>query len=393
MNNYDLTEEHGAEIRQSMARFPKWTQRFWTWYTCKPLPGQKPAFKLSPVVYLTINVIAFLMFVAADMALVYYQPTGWLVLLVVSWIFTVSTSRLASTVVAHQCMHSRMTGNRVKDKFIADCLSTMVCTESADDYYIDHITLHHKRSTFATYEDPTIVHLLYLGFKPGTPYKQLWRRLIIMLFSPKFHAHFIYKRIKTNFYDPSAWRILGSTVYWAVIIGLLVSSGLWFEFALGVIVPMFFLYHMVALLEFLSEHSWFKDKGEGTHPRQFHVSHSWGRFCGDPLPQKNLSLVRKLSEWTKWTLRAVFYHLPARLTVVPGDLAAHDYHHRYSATFDWTYATYARQADIDNGHEGWPPYSEVWGIVNATRRVFKIISEQEPVVQSDESMPEVSHAS
>jgi hypothetical protein len=138
----------------------------------------------------------------------------------------------------------------------------------------------------------------------------------------------------------------------------------------------------VALLEFLSEHAWFKAKDDGLGGRAFHVSHSWGRFCGDPVPE------RGAVNWLRWTARLAFYHLPARVLVVPGDLSQHDFHHRFPSSAHWVRAAYARQEDITAGHPRWPAYTDVWGLRVAIGHVFTILSEETPATWNLADVPE-----
>jgi hypothetical protein len=364
------------DVRASFQRFPGWSQRLWTWYTGKPLPGQRPRLRPSPWLYLAANLTGLFGSAAASVWLLRDRPPGWPLLLLISWGLTVSCSRIASTVIAHQCMHRRFTGNTRFDRAVAQVLSTIVCTEAADDYFNDHIRLHHRKATFATMADPTITHLLHLGFLPGLSRRELWRRLLWTVVSPRFHLHFALQRLRQNLVTPPLYRRAMSLAWLTAVAALVHLNQAWGLFAAAILVPLVPFYQVVALLEFLSEHAWFKSKGEAGEGKAFHVSHSWGRFHGDPLPPPGLSTGPRILQWGRWLLRAALYHLPARVLVVPGDLVAHDYHHRMPSTFDWTTATFARQRDIDAGHPGWPPYTDVWGLGNAIDRVFFILSEQ-----------------
>ncbi|MCX4692538.1 fatty acid desaturase [Streptomyces sp. NBC_01408] len=364
-------------IRASFQRFPRWTQHLWTWITGKALPGQKPLVKLNVVTYVILDLVGLAVGIGSAWWIVSSGPTIALLLLPLCWVVTVSAARICSTVIAHHCMHTRFTGKIKYDREIAQVLSTLVCTEDADQYYEDHINLHHRKETFATIADPTIQHLLKLGFRPGMTVPALWRRLAFTVVSPMFHAEFLATRLAQNLWRSATYRRIMSLAYLGAVIGLVTWQGAWLPFALAVLVPMIPLYQIVALLEFLSEHAWFKAKDDTLGGRAFHVSHSWGRFNGDALPEQGIGVVRSVGAWSRWTLRLAFYHLPSRILVVPGDLAAHDFHHRKPSTFEWVRASYARQADIDAGHPKWPAYTDVWGLGVAIDRVFTILSEEE----------------
>ena len=363
-------------IRASYQRFPRWTQHLWTWITGKALPGQDSLVRLNPYTYLTCDLIALVAGIASAWWIVASGPAWAWALLPLCWILTTSASRVCSTVVAHHCVHSRFTRKIPTDRMMAQVLSTLVCTEDADQYYEDHINLHHRKATFATLADPTIQHLLMLGFRPGMTNRALWRRLAWVVVSPKFHVHFLYTRLAQNLVRSAPYRRVIALVYLGTAVGLVAWQGAWLAFALAVLVPLIPLYQIVALLEFLSEHAWFKAKDEGLGGRAFHVSHSWGRFTGDALPDPGLPRIAAVRAWIRWIVRLALYHLPARILVVPGDLSQHDFHHRFPSSAHWVRAAYARQQDIDAGHPRWPAYTDVWGLAVAIDHVFTILSEE-----------------
>jgi hypothetical protein len=374
----DLTEAESSAIRASYQRFPARTQRLWTWITGKALPGQRPLLRLNPITYLICDLATFAAGIGSAWLIVAGGPSWLWLLLPFCWVLTTSASRVCSTVIAHHAIHTRFTHNIKKDRMVHQLLSTLVCTDDADQYYEDHVKLHHRKETFATIADPTIQHLLQLGFRPGMSERALWRRLWVVLISPRFHLEFLYTRLAQNLWRCAPYRRVMGAAYLAAVFGLVTWQGTWLEFSLAVLVPLLPLYHVVALLEFLSEHAWFKAKDTRLGGRAFHVSHSWGRFSGDPLPAEGLDLAVAFREWTRWTLRLVLYHLPSRITVVPGDLAQHDFHHRRPSTAEWVRAAYARQADIDAGHPKWPAYTDVWGLGVAIGKVFTILSRERP---------------
>ncbi|MEV7523300.1 hypothetical protein [Streptomyces sp. NPDC091371] len=374
----ETSSVRSEEIRASYQRFPRWTQHGWTWITGKALPGQQPLVRLNPVTYLLCDLVALAAGIGSAWWIVARGPLWTLVLLPLSWALTASAARVCSTVIAHHAIHTRFTGRIRQDRLIHQVLSTLVCTDDADQYYEDHVNLHHRKETFATLADPTIQHLLMLGFRPGMSTQALRRRLALMIVSPRFHAEFLYTRLAQNLVRCAPYRRVMGFAYLAGVFGLVTWQGVWWEFTVAVLVPMIPLYQIVALLEFLSEHAWFKAKDGSLSGRAFHVSHSWGRFCGDPLPPTGLGRYAAFRAWFRWSARLVGYHIPARLLVVPGDLAQHDFHHRRPSTREWVRAAYARQHDIDAGHPKWPAYTDVWGMGDAIGRVFTILSQEKP---------------
>ena len=91
---------------------------------------------------------------------------------------------------------------------------------------------------------------------------------------------------------------------------------------------------MSVLLQLLSEHDWFMESSLWQYRRFYHRASSWGRFCGDPVPNRDLNFTYRWCAWLIWWFRLFFYHLPVRIAVLPGDLPQHDFHHRYPCPSD-----------------------------------------------------------
>lgn len=111
-----------------------------------------------------------------------------------------------------------------------------------------------------------------------------------------------------------------------------------------------------------------------------HATHSRGRFCGRATPEREPSALAGVYylAWIAWGLEHLCYHLPVRLLILPGDLPQNDFHHRNPATPEWTNAAYARAADAAFVKQGWPPYSEFWGLHCAIGHVFEQLAQLKP---------------
>jgi hypothetical protein len=76
-------------------------------------------------------------------------------------------------------------------------------------------------------------------------------------------------------------------------------------------------------------------------------------------------------QWTRWAIRMLFLHLPARIYVLSGDASTHDVHH------------YKQGANISNFEmeqiklivQGYPLYS-TWGLIPAIDQFFALLSIQ-----------------
>lgn len=198
--------------------------------------------------------------------------------------------------------------------------------------------------------------------------KPYWRLFFRVIVSPNFHRLFFKARLQANFVTSPLYRRLvavGFTV--AVGVGVAVTHS-FPTFIVVWVFPLTFLYHIAALLQFLSEHDW---AATGTNNSKSH-----GRFCGEAPPFGQSPLA-----WLLWGLRMV-YHLFIRIAVLSGEMAEHDWHHKSPKTQkDWANGVYARQREVEAGAE----YTEFWGLENAIDHVFQSFA-QAPALPEDPTL-------
>jgi Fatty acid desaturase len=281
-------------------------------------------------------------------------------------------ARKMALTCAHQCAHSRFTGNKRLDRAVNQAISVLLFTQDAMTYHHDHTEVHHGAKTFVTQADPVLMFIESQGFHPGMSERSLWRRMWTTLVSPRFHWAYFRSRARHNLIVPAPWRRAAGLAYvaaWTAFV-LLVHGG-WKVGLVSFVVPVVLLYQVSAFLELLCEHDWLRPDEPGMPARMRRATHSWARFCGARVPQAGGA-----SAWLRWTGQMLFFHLPMRLFVLTGDAPQHDYHHRFVSTTEWTVAAYARQRDIDGGHPGQPPYTEFWGLNTALAYVFARLSER-----------------
>lgn len=365
------------DIRESYKQFPNWLQPFLTWFTGKAYANQKPLVVISKWMHLFITLACYLGGIVLSLYLVNVKPSGWYVYIVVSWMLILTGARKCAETIVHHCGHQFFSGYVKVDKLIGEAVSTMICMQDVVPYRYDHGGLHHSKRTFGTYQDQNVVFLLKNGFKPGMSKKSLWLQFFKCLYSPAFHVRTNVMRLMNNITAGSWSKFLFNVIYFATAMTVIKYFNLgFFEVFIGYLFPMFYLYNISLLLEVLSEHAWLI-QNQGQEERVFYAKRCWGRFCGAPLPDKNLPFIKSIWAWMKWGVSMVFYHFIVRVTVLTGDLPQHDYHHRISADKNWHMATYMRQRDIDNGHKGWPPYEDVWGLFNAIDKMFEGLAQLE----------------
>ncbi|HEY0532507.1 MAG TPA: hypothetical protein VGD29_13020 [Actinoplanes sp.] len=364
------------DVRATYLRFPAWTQHFWTWQTGKALPGQRPLIRHTWASYLTLTLAAFFAGLTVSTLAVALMFPLWYLALLAGWVVTVNGERLMVLVIAHQALHRRFSGDAGRDQFWGEAVTVLSVFHTFRDFKEEHFDNHHRREIFATEADPPVQFLIDLGFRPGLGRAALWRRAWVVFLSPVFYANGFAGRVGSNL-KARGLRLAG----FAVWLGWWLSTPFWLPhgvlvLVLAFVLPVILFAQLSALLDRLGEHEWLAPRNPEFGHRFYTAANTSARYCGSPVPARDLPLLARPAAWLRWVALTVFYHVPSRLLVVVGDLPNHDYHHRYPSTPRWTAAAYARQGDIDTGPEG-PPYREVWGMGAAIDRMFRSLATRE----------------
>ena len=373
------TISNNDDVRESYVRLPAFTQRFLTWVTGAPLPGQRPLFEMTPYRYLMATVLRL----AIGVSLTVVAPAqSWAIAALfmgIGWLLITGSARILVSTICHQCVHRQFSGHARGDQLVSEVITTLLVTQSFEDYRRDHLT-HHQGSIFTTAEDPSAQLLMRCGFRPGKTRKQLWRRVPLTMVSPWFHGYFLAARLSSNFLSAGLVRrsmAIVNALAWAAVITLL-DDGLRI-FLCSYFIPIGLLYQNSVFLEFSSEHAWLASPFSAN--RREDLRHrSWARFCGSRLPKRSRSQLVNTGRMAVWWMKMVFYHVPIRLFVLPGDLPQHDYHHRAASTKYWASAAYARREEKDKSGSG---YQEVWGLHRALDRVICGIASLKPASQRE----------
>lgn len=180
---------------------------------------------------------------------------------------------------------------------------------------------------------------------------------------------------------------LGASVFLAGVVAGVTATQTWWPFLLVWGMPLTVGYQTAAALRLCVEHLW---PTQGTQPNRAAMARlTRAMLLGDRVPEATLPLARKAWAWTRWVVRLLGVHLPVRYLVLPGDSGpAHDWHQRFPRSKAWPHAAFARQQDIEAGHPGWPPYTEVWGFAQAVDAVLESISQARLV--SESPLPQAS---
>lgn len=338
-----------SELRQQYAeRFPAWTQQCITRISGKPASGQQaPRSVLGPWGNTAVTIGQWPASVALGCVGYAVSPVLGVLLTPVCWLLALNSLRRLQVVSAHHAVHREIAATHRANYLIQAVVSALSLVHNWEDYFADHVRGHHSRKVFTTAVDPDAAFLLRLGLQPGLPPAELAARLRRCVVSPRFHWLFLHARLHTNFVTAPWHRRLLALLSVAAA-GSVFAVVPWPVAVLVVVLPLFPLYHVSGLLQFVSEHDWLLTTGPATGPEDY-ARRTRGRFCLLPLPDRAGPRGRRLGQWLGWTARVLVVVLPSRYGVLVGDLPAHDLHHLYPNDHDWTRALWRRQRIIDEG--------------------------------------------
>ncbi|MDQ1744974.1 MAG: hypothetical protein QOE23_3313 [Pseudonocardiales bacterium] len=367
-----------AGPRESMQRLPGWLQQPLTVFTGRALSGQRPLPWWTPTYHFVIGALSLLGGVAIS-------SLGWrlggagLLLLLIGWPVTVHGMRNLRMMIFHQCSHRNMYRRPLLDTVIGELLASLLVVQNFQRYRREHVADHHA-AHHMTLRDPTVqAFLLTLDLHPGMPVRQMWRRVLGKLCSPVFHLRFAVARALSFWVRSSRReRVFGAVLYGA---GLLAGALTGHLVALLVIwfVPLFPLFQLSNVLRLCVKHTFPAPGGTDRRGKAYFGSLTSGVFLGEPAPAPAGSVAAGTVNWTRWGLRMLFVHAPVRYLIITADTPVHDFHHRYPSVNGWAHHLYQRQADLDAGSPGWPPYTELWGLAPAMNEIFRSLSEADPV--------------
>lgn len=364
-----------------MRVLPGFLQPFLTWLTCKPLEGQL-SWNRTPMDHLITALIALFSGVTISTIAVLHSGI-WLLLLIPSWIATVSGARTLHVMIVHYCTHGCFSQQNQVNRWVGEALSILLTLRNYESYQKDHVYNHHTKR-LQTLEDETVKFLFLLaGLRPGMTREQLWRKFWLTLISPSFHWKLSAARVTSNL-SASFPMNLCAGAYLLLLLTVTAWTNTWSFFFVAWLFPLTILYQISLFTRLCSEHVW--PMPEALHDRsKLTLSRlTTGIFLGEPVPDPALSSFERIRAWIVWTARMVFIHLFTRLAIMVADTPCHDYHHRHPNSRDWSNYIFARDRDIQSGCVGWPePYSEVWGLHAAIDLMFDSLSQLEPFEQID----------
>ena len=382
-----------SDVRRSYLVFPAWSQPLWTLLTGKPLRHEAPRWRVQPATGLVLTAVAIVLLAAAQLTLLSADALAWRVL---GWTLVAPAAlvmaglwRSIQVVFGHHAIHATLlAGGEAPNRLMARLLTVFSLSQSEAEYEREHLD-HHRRAVFTTLQDADANLLYRCGLRPGLSEGLLRRRLLLTLFSPRFHAWFMAARIGSNLRRPLAWRCLALLWIALVFVGAPLAVGV-VPALLVLWLPLVLVYQMSALLQFSTEHVWLQSP-TGSPCMFSYARRCHGRFCGDAVPGHD-GRPAGLRAWSRWWLRTLFLHVPTRVCVLVGDLPAHDWHHLCSLLRQdpgtWPSAIYERQRAIDTGHDAGMRSREIWGLDHMVTHVLRHLSEAAPFPQEGTPWPQ-----
>ncbi|RKT21761.1 fatty acid desaturase [Paraburkholderia sp. RAU2J] len=359
-----------------MRVLPRILQPVLTWVTGKPLEVNEARLILPNVLDVlitfasTVAIVCFLVWLAGKETIVA------LPLIIVSWLVLVGLLRKMQVTHLHHAIHNRLFASPRLNKLYACVLPSLIFVQNGVEYRKEHLE-HHNADIFTTERDSDAAFLAKLGFIPGRERGELWMHLWMTVASPVFHIVFARARLESVFLRNKPGETLLASCVAIGHIAFIVIAG-WKVYVIAVFFPMFVLYHISALLQFLTEHAWNVAGGAVDNWNEYR-SRCWGRFCGEPFPSRqgkrgSDSIFTRVFRVCLWATKMFVLHLPVRAACMVADLPAHDWHHLAHMagqnSRDWTRSLYLRQLAISDGDKPGFAQRELWGIYSMIEHQF-----------------------
>ncbi|KAA2211431.1 fatty acid desaturase [Teichococcus oryzae] len=361
-----LTLQQDPRLQMAL-RLPRVLQPFLTWLTAKPGPEEDP--RDIPARRYVIGGIASMALGCALSALALMVTMPWMLSALLLFIGLTATSSglgLYQVVIFHHCSHGTVFRSRERNRQVGRMVSAFLMFTRFENYQHDHM-LHHSANKLLTEEDE------FTGFvfgvcrlEPGVPKRELWRRILLNLVSPAFHARFLMRRIKASMFSGDRRHDWMARAGLAAPLALAALTGAWLPVLVAWFLPLTVLLQVATVFRILCEHRFPDVEIIRARGKAFVCASTTGVFPGAMPPARSARSLGGVLAWAGWWATMLTGALFARVFVLVGDAPCHDFHHRRPATRKWTDYARARQKDQDAGSPGFPVnYSENWGLIRA----------------------------
>lgn len=377
-----------ADPRETLRSLPRLLQYPLTVFTGKPL-SEQTRLPWTPTFHLVSAVFAMLAGAAVGSA-GWALGGWWLLLLPAGWAVTLHGMRNLRMMVYHQCSHRNMYRRRRLDTVLGRAVSSLLIVQNFERYSREHVSDHHA-AHHMTLRDPTVqAFLISLELDPRMTRRQMWRRLLGKLASPRFHLAFAISRVRSFWSAAARSERAAAVCLYGGLAAATAATGTWPVLLTVWFVPLLPLFQVSNTLRLCVKHTFPPAGTQVRRGRDYFAGLTNAIFIGEPAPSPALPAGRRALAWGRWTLRMLVVHAPSRYLVLTGDTVVHDFHHRHPSSREWADYLFARKRDIESGHEGWPRYREVWGLVAAISHVFDSLTAADPREYDAALLPQVS---
>ena len=357
--------EHASPRLQMAGRLPACLQPLLTWVTAQPAPGER-VLERPPHFYLweALGRTGAGVVLAGIAVWSHLAANG--VLLLLGWILATSGLGFFQVVIFHHCAHGTVFRTREWNRRVGRLVSALLLFKYFDDYAREHM-LHHSPRKLLTDEDEFADFIFGMcRLTPATEKRELWGRIIIVLFSPAFHTKFLLRRLSASLGSRDrVHNAIGASV-WLSAFAVAAATDQLVLFLVAWVFPVTVLLQMATVLRILCEHRFPSPALIANRDKAFMCHATGGVFAGSPVPRRRANSLLGLFEWTRWWAEMLVVHLVTRLVVLVGDAPCHDFHHRHPASRKWTNYIHSRQIDRERGCPGFPVgYIESWGLFTA----------------------------
>ncbi|MFC6087731.1 fatty acid desaturase [Saccharothrix lopnurensis] len=377
----------GVSVRDSMPR-PGVLALPLTLLTGKPTAGQRP-FRFTP----TAHLVNALLSVGCGLVAGWFalRWSGWaLLLLVPCWSMVLHGIRNLRMMMFHQCAHRNMWNRRRADSALGRFIAALLVIQGFTAYSREHVVDHHAVNHM-TLRDPTVqAFLLTLRLRPGMSRRDMWRRVLGLLVSPRFHTTFLIARVRSYAHGSSTRARIGAAALHGSVAATAVAADAAVFLLVCWLLPLTVFFQVSNTLRLCVKHTFPTAEQRDRRGRAYFASLTNAIFIGERAPDRALRGPRAAAAWTRWWARLLVVHFPARYLVLTGDTVCHDFHHRFPMSRQWADYIFAREADAAAGTPGWPPYRHVWGLVPAIDAVFDSLRVADPAEYDPDRLADVS---
>lgn len=383
---------------QAYERLPKQPllQAFITFVMGVPHVGQTPIIQQTRTTrVITLFVVFYLSVLATGLGVVLATKVGLAAQLllipaiITSVLVTSGLARSMSMCIMHYASHGDF--GRYS-RLVGELASVVGMCLSYPEYKTKHLTGHHPLLT--SNDDPDQQTIAAWKFTPGLPLNFYTKRFLRVMVSPRDFVMHLRARLASQFAkDLSFSRGLVVVSVQAMPLVIAIGSCLilgnltpLLAWAIAWLLPLTYGTYLSMVLFSLGLHKWFMQRKAGMSARVFYLSKTGGRFFGDPLPQKDLPLLRRYFALSLWWLRLLVVHLLIGKLFVMGasDNQQHDAHHidPQGKKHEWFNSIYSRHLIASSGQDASYVWNTWGSVLTAVRLNFERMAKM-PKVESD----------